>query len=135
VAAGSSVGSAVDLLVENSIGAVLVVDGEKLEGIFSERDLLSIMADRGVDWGDLVIDDVMTRKPATLHIDDRLIDALSLMHRGGYRHVPIVDSDGRPVSMVSVRDIVAFIVDFFPQEVLNLPPHPLRSGARAREGA
>jgi CBS domain-containing protein len=54
----------------------------------------------------------------------RIAWALNRMHVGGYRHVPIVDKDGLPRGMVSVKDIVDFIVEFFPAEVLNLPPDP-----------
>jgi CBS domain-containing protein len=135
VSMGTPLTEVVDLLVEKSIGALLVVGDDRLQGIFSERDLLRIMADRGIELDDVRIDDVMTPQPETLHDGDRILDALTLMHRGGYRHVPIVDDGGRPVGIVSVRDLVAYIVDFFPQEVLNLPPHPIRRGARAREGA
>ncbi len=96
---------------------------------------MRVLADRGVDLETVKVDDVMTRQPQTLRFEDRIVDALAVMHKGGYRHVPIVDHDGQPVGMVSVRGLVGYIVDFFPQEVLNLPPHPVRRGAQAREGA
>jgi CBS domain-containing protein len=48
------------------------------------------------------------------------------MHVGGYRHVPLTDEAGRPVGVVSIKDIVDFIVDLFPSPVLNLPPDPHR---------
>jgi CBS domain-containing protein len=68
----------------------------------------------------------MTSDPETLRPDDRIAWALNLMHMGGYRHVPLTDEAGRPVGVVSVKDIVDFIVDLFPAAVLNLPPDPHR---------
>jgi CBS domain-containing protein len=49
------------------------------------------------------------------------------MHVGGYRHVPLVDEAGRPVGVISVKDIVSFLVELFPAAVLNLPPDPRRA--------
>jgi len=57
------------------------------------------------------------------------------MEVGGFRHVPIVDEHGRPKLVVSVRDIVTFLVSSFPEEVLNLPPEYGTSRYRERDGA
>ena len=69
----------------------------------------------------------MTADPETLRPEDRIAWALKLMHVGGYRHVPLTDETGRPVGVISVKDIVDFIVDLFPAPVLNLPPDPRRT--------
>jgi CBS domain-containing protein len=68
----------------------------------------------------------MTREPETLRRDDRIVWALNLMHMGGYRHVPLVDEANRPVGVISVKDIVEFIIELMPGPVLNLPPDPHR---------
>src|SRR3954447_23749436 len=68
----------------------------------------------------------MTRDPESLRADDRIVWALNLMHVGGYRHVPLVDPQNRPVGVISVKDIVSFLVELFPAAVLNLPPDPHR---------
>jgi len=60
---------------------------------------------------------------------------LNKMAVGGFRHVPVVDADGRPVFVVSVRDVVEFLVDFFPNDVLNLPPEYGPPKSSKREGA
>lgn len=135
ISSDASVAETVDLLVQNSIGAVAVVEDDRLVGIFSERDLLRLIAAGGYDVLGRPVSEVMTREPKTLRAEAQISDALHLMHKGGYRHVPIVDASGHPAGMVSVRDLVAFAVEHFPQEVLNLPPHPIRAGARTREGA
>jgi CBS domain-containing protein len=69
----------------------------------------------------------MTPDPETLELDDPIVWALNRMSVGGYRHVPLVDRDGRPVGILSVKDIVHYIVALFPNEVLTLPPDPARA--------
>ena len=66
----------------------------------------------------------MTRDPETLGVDAKLAYALNMMVVGGFRHVPLVDKDHRPVAMISVRDIVEYMVELFPKDVLNLPIDP-----------
>ena len=88
------------------------------------RDLLNKVAGRKLDWSECRVADFMTRDPETLRPDDRIVWALNLMHVGGYRHVPLVDAANRPVGVISIKDIVQFIVELFPAAVLNLPPDP-----------
>ncbi len=116
---------AVKKLQEKHIGCVLVVgeDG-KLAGIFTERDLLTKIVGRPVDLARAQVADHMTVEPETLRADDKVAWALNKMQLGGFRHVPIVDAGGRPIGVVSVKDIVEFIVELFPAAVLNLPPEP-----------
>jgi len=119
---------AVDNLQHHHIGCVLVAgpDGT-LEGIFTERDLLNRVAGKKLDWCECRVSDFMTRNPETLRPDDRIVWALNLMHMGGYRHVPLVDEQNHPVGVISVKDIVEYIIDLFPAAVLNLPPDPHRA--------
>jgi len=129
----------VGTLQSEHIGCVLVVDESgKLAGIFTERDLLTKVALRSLDWNEERVCDYMTADPETLRPEDRIAWALKLMHVGGYRHVPLTDETGRPVGVISVKDIVDFIVDLFPAPVLNLPPDPRRKdyseGGSGEEG-
>ncbi len=118
---------AIETLQREHIGCVLVVDrDERLAGIFTERDLLTRVAGRHLEWGRERVGDYMTRNPETLRPGDRIAWALNFMSIGGYRHVPLTNEMGRPVGVVSIKDIVALIVDLFPAEVLNLPPDPRR---------
>jgi len=117
----------VEIMQREHIGCMLLVDGDGLLcGIFTERDLLNKVAGRKLDWAKERVSSFMTREPETLRPDDRIVWALNLMSMGGYRHVPLVDRAGRPVGVVSIKDIVEFIVDLFPDAVLNLPPDPHR---------
>ena len=118
---------AIETLQREHIGCVLVVDADgRLNGIFTERDLLTRVAGRHLDWARERVGDYMTPDPEALWPGDRIAWALNLMSIGGYRHVPLTDEAGRPVGVVSIKDIVALIVDLFPAQVLNLPPDPRR---------
>jgi CBS domain-containing protein len=123
----STLQDVVKKMQEQHIGCVLVTgtDG-KLAGIFTERDLLNKVALQPLDWSKERVADYMTPDPETLRLDDRIAWALKLMHIGGYRHVPLTDVAGRPVGVVSIKDIIEFIIDLFPSPVLNLPPEPHR---------
>jgi CBS domain-containing protein len=77
----------------------------------------------------------MTPNPETLSVHSAVAYALNKMSVGGFRHIPVVDDERRPAFVVSVRDVVEFLVDAFPREVLNLPPDEGVKAQRAREGA
>ena len=126
----------VEVLQDQHIGCVLVVDpAGKLAGIFTERDLLTRVAGRRLDWSQERVAGYMTADPETLRLDDRIAWALNFMHLGGYRHVPLTDEEHRPVGVVSVKDIISFLVELFPAPVLNLPPDPHRKpGDQAASG-
>ena len=126
---------AVDVMQTQHLGCVLVVDeGGVLQGIFTERDLLVRVAGRKLDWTRIEISEFMTANPESLQSGDGIAWALNLMHIGGYRHVPLVDDAGHPTGVVSVKDIVDFIVDLVPDEVLNLPPDPRQKPGSADVG-
>ncbi|MGD0337803.1 MAG: CBS domain-containing protein [Bacteroidota bacterium] len=134
VETGSPVSEAIRLMKDNSVGCVLVQRKGYLTGIFTERDLLTKLTGTVKDLKTISIDEVMTPDPEVLQPDDTIAFALHMMAVGGYRHVPIVDGENRPVAIVSIRGIVEFLVEMFPDEVLNLPRRPLRK-AGEREGA
>ncbi len=121
VAPGEPVRRALDLMSSKNIGAVLVVDGGKVVGIFSERDALKKGLYReGVDRP---IREFMTPDPDCLTPEDPIAFAMNRMGVGGYRHVPLVDDERRPVGMLVMRDVVRYILQYFPAEALNVPPH------------
>lgn len=132
IEATAPVAAAVRAMNDHHTGCVLVRSGGKLVGIFTERDVLTKVVFRG-DPPPGLVGAVMTRDPETLEPEATLAYALNKMHVGGYRHIPVVD-DGKPVGVVSVRDIVGFLVDLFPEDVLNLPSHPDLSIPRTTDG-
>jgi CBS domain-containing protein len=120
-------------------GVVLVTeDGTRhtrLSGIFTERDILVRIIGCGADGGSRTMGEVMTPDPESLPLEATVAWALNKMSVGGFRHVPVVDSAGRPAFVVSVRDVVEFLVEAFPTEILNLPPEFDLDRYRTREGA
>jgi CBS domain-containing protein len=127
-----SIGQVMQLLRAQRMGAMLVCDGERLVGIFTERDALKLMA-QGADLSKPV-SQVMSRDPATIPSNATVGQAIGVMAEGGYRHLPIVDNSGRPTGVVAVHGIVHYLVDHFPETVYNLPPDP-KAAPREREGA
>jgi CBS domain-containing protein len=120
-------------------GCVLVTDdgtpSSKLTGIFTERDVLFRIVDRGRNPASLPLGEVMTAEPETLSVHATIAYVLNKMAVGGFRHVPVVDDEHRPYGVISVRDVVTFLVDAFPREVLNLPTEAGVPRTRSREGA
>lgn len=106
-----------------------------LLGIFTERDVLYRIVGRGRNPQGLALSEVMTEEPECVPEAASIAWVLNKMAIGGFRHVPAVDEDGRPSSVISVRDIVEFLVDFFPDDVLNLPPDFGPPRSTRREGA
>ncbi len=126
---------AIQQMNEHRVGCVLVEDGGKLVGVFTERDILVKVAEPGLNIAATRVADVMTRDPECLTLEDGIAYALNKMSIGGFRHIPLVDEEHRPTGVVAMRNIVDYIVCLFPHEVLNLPPTPELSISREREGA
>jgi CBS domain-containing protein len=123
ISATATVAAAVKSMNECHTGCMLVEQDGKLVGIFTERDVLTRDFFRD-DSHTVAVETVMTRNPETLAADNSIAFALNKMSVGGYRHIPIVEHDGTPVGVLSVRDIVDFLVELFPADVFNLPPSP-----------
>ncbi len=123
---GTTIGQAARIMKEYRVGCVLVEDAGKLVGIFTERDILAKLVGTGYDPATVAVDGVMTRNPETLTPDDPIAFALQRMSVGGFRHVPLVDSEGGSVGILSVKDIVDYLAEHFPEEILNIPPEPGR---------
>jgi CBS domain-containing protein len=126
---------AVALMQEHRVGCVLVTRASKLKGIFTERDVLTTVVGRAVDPAKTPVRKLMTPNPQYLRLTDSIAHALNKMSLGGYRHVPLIDNALAPVGVISVRDIVNYLVRFFPKSVMNLPTLPRGNYAKEREGA
>jgi CBS domain-containing protein len=118
-----SVKEAVASMMAMRRAAVLVVDGQgHLTGIFTERDVLTRVVARGLDPAATAVGTVMTRDPDALAIGDRVAYAVNQMSVAGYRTIPLVDTNRRPVGVVTVTHIIKWMADLFPEAVLNLRP-------------
>jgi CBS domain-containing protein len=103
VAADERLADAAKRMVERGVGAVLVLKGETLDGILTERDLMKAVAAGYRD--DAKVGDWMTRHPETIEADDSTGHAAALMIHGGFRHLPVLDQ-GRIAGIVSIRDLM-----------------------------
>jgi CBS domain-containing protein len=104
ISGSATVREAVEIMAEHHISALLVTKGDKLEGIFTERDISVKIIASGKDLDKTKISQVMTKNPVTISPDDLAMDALQKMCELGFRHLPVVDGE-RVVGMVSVRDL------------------------------
>jgi CBS domain-containing protein len=103
VAPGELLAAAAKRMADRKVGAALILDGGRLVGILSERDVLRAVAAGGVESAS--VSTWMTPNPETIEPDDSLDHAAVLMIHGGFRHLPVVDG-GRAVGMLSIRDLV-----------------------------
>jgi len=123
LAADATVQDAIMKMVGNRRAAVVIVDeAGRLTGIFTERDVLTRIVGEGREPAKTRLGDVMTREPEALTPGDRICYAINRMHNAGYRTVPLVDPDHRPIGIVTVNDVVRWLAEIFPDAVLHLPP-------------
>jgi CBS domain-containing protein len=101
----ASVREAARLMRKCNVGSVLIMEQGRLQGIFTERDTVHRVVAEGRDPDKTVLREVMTSKPDTVAPGTTALDALRLMHDGGYRHLPVV-AEGRVVGLVSRRDFL-----------------------------
>jgi len=109
-ASNCSVGEAVAIFAEQRIGAVPVIDGGVVVGIFSERDVIYRIADQGPNVLDRPVREVMTSPPVTVGPDVSALAALSLMTRRRVRHLPVMEG-GKMIGFVSIGDLVKYRID------------------------
>lgn len=100
----------VDLLAQNRIGAVPVVEGDSIVGIFSERDIVRLLSSYGPEALDRSLEEVMTKSPVTCDPNMAVIGALSQMTQKRIRHLPVVEG-GRLIGFVSIGDLVKYRID------------------------
>jgi CBS domain-containing protein len=110
---GVTLREAAQRMVERRVGSIVIVEGGRLVGILTERDMLGVFA-RGEF--EARVEDVMTRNPETAEPDESLAQARLVMLHGGFRHLPVVDR-GQLVGMLSMRDLFAAGDDETPRGV------------------
>ncbi len=106
----TTVGETLELLVRERIGCVMIVRGQEVVGIFSERDALLRIGDEIDRCRQRPIREFMTESPETLGEQDKLAFALHKMDVGHFRHVPVL-RDGQLRGVISVRDILRYLTD------------------------
>ena len=116
--ANMTVCDAAQLMKQRNIGALMVVEEDKLVGVFTERDALFRVLAGGIDPTVARLAEVMTRNPQVIAPTVGFTVALQMMHDGRYRHLPVVE-EGRVIGIVSVRDALGPELEAFVYEMLR----------------
>ena len=120
---GTALRDAIGLMQQARGESLIVVRDGRPVGILTERDVLIKVLGQDVDL-DGPVDEQMTRDPQTISADARVGEALAVMRRGGFRNLPLVDGHGRVAGILRQQDVLEYVAEAFPQEILNLPPRP-----------
>jgi CBS domain-containing protein len=116
----TTVAEAVAELCKHNIGCVLVGDADHVQGILSERDVLLRVADRYEQVAGEPVSAYMTPEPQMLDLETPIAFALNRMAIGDFRHVPVT-SKGRLVGIISVRDLLSFLSEWYPDLLVAKP--------------
>jgi CBS domain-containing protein len=122
---GTSLGQCLKLVEGSGIGDSVVVttpDGV-LRGVLTERDIFKVIVGSQIDLA-APVETMMNRKPRTLRLEQTVHEAIALFADGRFRNVPLVDDNGRVVGIVRQQDLLKYLAEAFPEELLNLPPRP-----------
>ena len=126
---------ALQFLVRGRRGAIVVVEGLRPVGIFTERDVLRRLPAGPSGGKDTTpLSDGMSQPPATIQRKASLRDAIEKMVERGCRHLVVVDRAGDLKGLLTSNDLIQYLTDQFPEETVNLPPH-LHQQYRSPEGA
>jgi CBS domain-containing protein len=131
----ATVRDAIMAMQQAQMSCVLVVDQGQLVGSFTERDVVTRVVAQEIDVDHVQMQEVMHSHPDSLGMEDELVYALHQMSLGEYRPLPVVDDQRRPVALVSMQDIVGYLLACLPHEGFNFPPSPAHRIAPARDGA
>lgn len=138
VAPGTPVGACLDAIRASGTGdsAFVTAPDGRLLGVLAERDVFGRLVGTDVAPVDPAapVETVMTASPRTLRLDGTVGSAFALMAAPRYRNVPVVDDDARLVGVVRQTDLLRFLAEAFPEELLNLPPRPHQRMEQAEGG-
>lgn len=133
IGTNATVGAALTAVQKNGRGYVLIVDDQRPLGIMSEREVLMKIVARDVKYDSNVMGFV-SPIPATLTDREPIARAISLMLEQSVDNVPVVDSAGRAIAVVRTIDVIHFLAEAFPEQLLNLPPQPHQTFSKPEGG-
>jgi CBS domain-containing protein len=120
---GATVAEAIAKMKGDKVGCIVVCEREKMVGIFTERDLMRRVLATGKPLT-MRVAECMTPNPVVVNRSEPIGAAVRRMEEGGYRHLPVVDDAGKLTGVLSVKRIVHYLVEHFPETIYNLPPDP-----------
>jgi CBS domain-containing protein len=101
---------AIEIMADKNIGGLLICENGKLVGIFTERDYARKLILKGKSSKDTTIGELMTKSPFTVTMDSSIEECMEMMSNKRIRHLPVVDGDGKVVGVISIGDVVTFII-------------------------
>ncbi len=128
VSSNASVMDAINAMEEATVGAVVVVDEGVIKGMFTERDVMSRVVLKKKTPGQTLIADVMTSPVLTISEDSSPDDALKTMWERHFRHLPVVDANGKVMAMISIRHLLHLKVENLTQELDSLEAYITADG-------
>jgi len=115
----ASVFDALKMMAEKNIGALMIIEEEKLLGIFSERDYARKIVLQGKASHDTLVNEIMTRTVITVASEDSLEECMSLMSKNKIRHLPVVN-DNKVAGIISIGDVVMSIIETQKETITHL---------------
>lgn len=125
VAPGTTLADCIAAIQRTGTGDSVFVTGPdgRLVGALTERDIFGRILGDDIDLAQPV-ETMMTTELRHLHLDETVRDAIALMQTGRYRNVPLLDDEDHLVGVIRPTDILKYLAEAFPEELLNLPPRP-----------
>ena len=123
---GATVAEACHMMATNNVGIVAVLDGDRLAGVLSERDVVQKVIDRGLDPARTPVADVMTSRLVVADADEDYQSAMSKMDQANIRHLPVVSGE-RLLSMLSIRDLMRVAIEDRGREIEDLKAYLYRT--------
>jgi CBS domain-containing protein len=132
---GASLADCIALIQKTGTGdSVFVTQADRrLVGVLTERDIFGRIVGGDVDLSQPV-ESMMTTTWQHLHVEETVRDAIGLMQTGRYRNVPLLDDEDHLMGVVRPQDVLKFLAEAFPEELLNLPPRPHQRMHKAEGG-
>ncbi len=103
----------IGLLSQRNIGSIVIVDEKKPIGIFTERDFLRKIAEHDLDLDTEVVGKYMTARPTCVSSNAKILNVMALMRIGRFRHVIVTDSNGNLENVISMKDVMDYLIDNF----------------------
>ena len=101
--------AAVIIMQRENIGSVVITEKDRVVGILTERDILKKVVGIIEDYKKALVTEIMTREPTCIRLSDEIGMALNLIEEGGFRHLPVLADDGTPLSIVLIKDVLAYL--------------------------